>query len=83
MGSIPAAALVLTALFVTLVGLNGLAHKLKEVPMYEKSEDSKCKTRKVKRCLTNLAKPTAYFFDVVWAIGAGALAGTASPLSIH
>ena len=73
----------LAALFVILASLNGLAHKLKEVPMHEKSEEAKSKTCVVKRCLTKLAKPTAYIFDVVWAIGAGAVAATVSPLSIH
>ena len=82
-GSTPAAALVLVALFVIMVSLNWLSHKLKEVPMYKKSEETKSKTCVVKCCLTVLAKPTAYIFDVVWAIGAGVVAAVVSPSSIH
>ena len=73
----------LAALFVTLVGLNWLAHKLKEEPMHKKSKEAKSKTRVVKCCLTKLAKPSAYVFDVVWAVGASAVATMVSPTSIH
>ncbi len=51
--------------------------------MHKKSEEAKSKTCVVKRRLTNLAKPTAHIFDVVWAIGAGAVAATVTPLLIH
>ncbi len=51
--------------------------------MHKESKESKSKTCVVKRCLTSLAKPTAYIFDVVWAIGASAVAAMVSPLPIH
>lgn len=51
--------------------------------MHKKSEESKSKTCVVKRCLTYLAKPSAYIFEVMWAIGASVVATMVSPLPIH
>ncbi|WP_019647103.1 hypothetical protein [Novispirillum itersonii] len=49
----------------------------------KKSEKSKSKTCTMKRLLINLAKPTAYFFDILVAIGASAMVTMATPLLIH
>ena len=86
MGSNPATLLVLIALLAPLSGLYWVASKLKEVPMkkqHEKSENSKSMICMVKRRITKLAKPTAYIFETIWAIGAGMVAAMVSPLPIH
>ena len=78
--------LALIALLVTCGLINWCGHKLKEVSMKnqrEKSRKSKSETCTVKRRITNLAKPVACIFDVVWAVGAGTVAAMASPLLIH
>ncbi|WP_293947642.1 hypothetical protein [Sneathiella sp.] len=49
----------------------------------KKSKKSRSKTCTVKHRLTTLAKPLAYIFDIVWAIGASVVAVMASPLLIH
>lgn len=84
-GSTPAIVLALVAYSVTLFALNWVGHKLKEATMNkcEKSKKSKSKTRTVKRLILNLAKPTTYFFEIVVAIGASAVATMASPLPTH
>lgn len=50
---------------------------------HEKSENSKSMICMVKRRITKLAKPTAYIFETIWAIGAGMVAAMVSPLPIH
>lgn len=49
----------------------------------EKSRKSKSKARTTKSIVAKLALLIAYFFDVVWAVGASIAATMASPLLTH
>ena len=49
----------------------------------ETSRESKSETCTVTRRTTELALPTACFFDTLWAIGVGTVAAMVSPLLTH